>query len=440
MSKKKGMGKKLREFSFETRLKSSNIFKEKVLKLFKDYIKSIVIWGSIVRGDYTGKSDVDIYIIFDDTKMPLKKFDEIRSKIDKDIYKISKEIDPRLHPQPVLALTEFWDGIRRTHPLFYNIVREGYAIYDTGFFIPMRKLLEWGKFTATPEAALLRMESVPKRINRVKGIKVMMVAEDLYMAMTDSAQATLMFIGVGPPPPKQIASKLTDHFVKTKMLDEKYPKMYSDILNFRKKVEHKEIKEISGKEVDEWIKKTEDFVKTMHILWKRLELRKKIADTERNYEIMMKASVVVLRSLNKLPPNPKDFPKAFEKYLIDSGLINPMYRSVFNKVLEMKKLLKEKKIHEVPDRDIELTKEYVRRFIFDTRRIINMKDKIDVDKLLKENKARINEIKEKMEKAKAEVESAKEISSLDNKKKKEKTTSKKARKKSKRTKPESKKI
>ncbi len=116
------IGKKLRKFSIETRLKSSNDFKGKVLNLFKDYVKAIVVWGSVIRGDFTGKSDVDIYIIFDDTKMPLKKFDEIRNKVDDDIWKLAKETDPRLHVQPVIALTEFWDGIRTSHPLFYNIV------------------------------------------------------------------------------------------------------------------------------------------------------------------------------------------------------------------------------------------------------------------------------------------------------------------------------
>jgi predicted nucleotidyltransferase/uncharacterized protein (UPF0332 family) len=409
---KKGIGKKLRKFSFETRLKSSEKFKEEILKLFKGYIKSIVVWGSIVRGDFTGKSDVDIYTIFDDTKMPLKKFEEIRPKIDRDIYKIAHKIDPRLHPQPVLALTEFWDGIRKIHPLFYNIVREGYAIHDTGFFIPMRKLLEWGKFPATPEASALRIKSVPQRISRVKNIKTMMIAEDLYMAMTDSAQAALMFVGVGPPPPKQVVGKLRDHFVRQKLLDEKYVKMYADILTLRKKVEHKELKDVTGQQVDDWIVKTEDFVKTMHALIKRLELQRKITDTERNYEVMLKSTVAALKAVDRLPPDPKNLPQAFNKYLIDSGLINPMYRSVFEKVLEMKKLLKDRKLHEVPDREMELTKEYVRRFTFDTRRIIGMKDKIDIEKLLKDNQTRMAEIKAKIEKAKAEAETGKEIAKL----------------------------
>ncbi|MFZ3077115.1 MAG: nucleotidyltransferase domain-containing protein, partial [Candidatus Aenigmatarchaeota archaeon] len=199
MNKEEPVGKKLRKFSMETRLASTKDFRKKALEKFGDYIKAIVVWGSVTRGDYTGKSDVDIYIIFDDTKASIKDFNNIRERIDNDIAKIAKDTDPRLHPQPILALTEFMDGIRNCHPLFFNIVREGFAIHDTGFFIPMRKLLEWGHFPATAEAAEMRMESVPKRIDRVENVKLYMIAEDLYYAVLDAAQAVLMYVGVGPP-------------------------------------------------------------------------------------------------------------------------------------------------------------------------------------------------------------------------------------------------
>ena len=77
MAKKKKVSKKLKEFSIETRTKSVNEFKDKVVAMFKGYVKSIIACGSVVRGEYkgfTGKSDVDLHVIFDDTKIPLKKF------------------------------------------------------------------------------------------------------------------------------------------------------------------------------------------------------------------------------------------------------------------------------------------------------------------------------------------------------------------------------
>lgn len=366
----KRISKKLKKFSLKTRLKSVEKFKAEVLKLFKDYVKSIIVWGSITRGDYHGKSDVDIYVIFDDTKFSLKKFGEIRSKINNDIYKIASSIDPRLHPQPIVALTEFIKGIRYTHPLFFNIVREGYAVYDTGFFIPMRKLLEWGEFPVTTEAAHLRMDSVPKRIQRVKNVKLYIIAEDLYYAMLDAAQAVLMFVGVGPPAHKLAANVVRKHLVETGLLENEYAEMLDDIVNFRKKVEYKEIKDISGAEVDKWIERTKKYIERFEKLLKDLEDQKKIFDVKRNYEVMVKASKAALKFVDKLPDKPEKLPKAVRNYLADAGLINPIYSDVFDKVVEMRKMIDDSEIDKLSERDIHMNEEYVRRFVLEVRGMV----------------------------------------------------------------------
>lgn len=406
MAKKKKLGKKLREFSMETRLKSSNIFKEKVLEMFKGYIKAVIVWGSITRGDFTGKSDVDIYIIFDDTKMPLKKFDDIRDRVYNDLLKMAAAIDPRLHPQPAIALTEFWDGIRTCHPLFYNIVREGYAIYDTGFFIPMRKLLEWGKFPATSEAAELRFQAVPKRLARVKNVKTYMIAEDLYLSMMDATQAILMYVGVGPPVPKTAARELRKHLVAQGLLEEKYADLLEKMVNFRKAVEHKEFKgQITGKELDKWIDDVEEYIKRLEKLLRDLQNRRKAADIEKSYEVMVKASVAALKSIDKLPKDPKNLPKAFHDHLVEPGLVNPIYAEVFGRVLEMRKLLEDKKIYKIPERDVYMSKEYVRKFVMDVRRVMDKKGPLP-------EYAKDEKVQKKMQSAKAKLETAKDVDEL----------------------------
>ena len=404
----KSVGKKLKKFSMETRLKSAEDFKAKILGMFKNYVKSIIVFGSFMKGQGTGKSDVDVYVIFDDTKMPLKKFDEIRSRIDDDIYKVASSIDPRLHPQPIIALTEFIKGIRYTNPVFYNIIREGYAIYDTGFFIPMRKLLEWGEFPVTPEAAHMRMEGVPRRITRVKSVKLYIIAEDLFYAMLDAAQAVLMYVGVGPPAPKTAADEVRKHLVEAGLLEEEYAKMLEDICIFRKKVEHKELKDVSGKEVDEWIKNTEKYIKRFEKLLKDLETQRKAYDIKKSYDIMVNASVAALKSLEKLPKEPEKLPETFKKYLIDSGLVNSSYSELFGKVIEMRKLLEDKKLDKIKDRDIYMNKEYVRRFVSDISRIIR-------EPMPESPENKIDEAKESLE-------TAKEVSKVKTSKKRKKSS------------------
>lgn len=410
------VGKKLKKFSLETRLKSANEFRDRLLQLFKGYIKAIIVWGSVTRGDYTGKSDVDLYILFDDTKMPLKKFDDIRDKIDRDIFNAAHSIDPRLHPQPVIALTEFYQNIRAVNPFIYNIIREGYAIYDIGFFIPMRKLLEKGEFPVTPEAAEMRMEFVPKRITRVKNVKLLMVVDDLYQAMVDAVQAVIMYLGFSPPPPKVLVRDTKRYLVDAKLLEEKHLKVLEDMINLRKASEKKEVKELTGQEVDDWIKKTEEFVDKMEDLLKFLEKERKANDIKKNYEVMVNATVAALKSLDKLPPEPEKLPEAFRKYLIEGGVVSPIYSDVFGKVIEMRKLLEEKQLEKIPERDVYVSKEYVRRFVIDVRGVIERKGPPpDLKELKKEDVA-----VEKFEEAKNLVDTAKEIKKLPEKKAKKK--------------------
>lgn len=405
------MGKKLRKFALEARLKSSNEFRDRLLQMFKGYIKAVIVWGSITRGDYTGKSDVDIYILFDDTKMALKKFDDIRDKIDRDIYKLANSIDPRLHPQPIIALTEFYQNIRAVNPFIYNIVREGYAIYDVGFFIPMRKLLEKGEFPITPEAAEMRMEFVPKRISRVKNVKLLMVVDDLYQAMVDAVQAVLMYLGNVPSPPKVLIRDTKKFIVDAGYMEEKHLKILEDMINLRKASEKKEVKELTGQEVDEWIKKTEDFAKKMEEILNVLEKERKETDIKKNYEIMVKASVAALKALDKLPKEPEKLPEAFKKYLVEAGLVNSIYGDVFNRVIEMRKQLDEKHVEKIPERDVYVSKEYVRRFVMDVRKIVESKESISKE-LAREVKA-----EEKLEEAKGLIDTAKDMEKIEKKKK-----------------------
>ncbi len=421
MAKKKKVSKKLKEFSFETRLKSTNAFKEKMLQMFKGYVKAIIMFGSITRGEQHGKSDVDVYMIFDDTKMPLKKFDAIRDRITNDMYKVARSIDPRLHAQPVIALTEYWDGMRKQNPVFYTLTRDGYAVYDAGFFIPIRKLLEWGKFPATKESVYMRMESVPKRLQRARDVKRLMIAEDVYYSMLDAAQAVLMYLGVGPPAPGQVPNELRKHLVDEGLLDEKYVKMYDDVYKFRKKIEYKEFRgEVTGKQVDDWLKKTDEYIKVMTTLLKKLELARKAEDVKRNYEIMLKASIAALKSIGKLPEDPKELPKAFKEHLIEGGKISPIYAEVFGKVVGMRKMLDDKKLDKIPERDIYANKEYVRRFVLELRRIMESPPGEVIEEAAEE----------KMQEAKKKLETAKEVKELpaDKVKKRAKKKTKKKKK------------
>ena len=349
-------------------------FKDELLKKYgTNFIKAVVIFGSLVRGGFTEKSDIDLLVVIDDVVARLS--DEQKDKFDDSIQEMGKKISEDISVQPSWTLSEFWDMARIGHPLLYTIVRDGWALYDTGFFIPVRKLLELGKIPATLEAVERFMENAPPKIRRVETAKLYMIAEDLYNSMLNCSQAVLMYLGENPTTPKQTVEAVKEYLVNAKLLENEYYDSFSGIVDFRKKVEHKEIKDISGQDLDEWIDKTKRYVERMEQLLSRLQDRKKANMVEKNYEVLIKATVAALKRMDKLPPDPKDLPKAIKEDLIDKGYIDPYYSDIFKRVVTMRKLLDDDKAKGIPQREIEMMREYVRRFVRDVEPILENKGK-----------------------------------------------------------------
>lgn len=336
-------------------------FKDEVLKQYKQYVKSVVIFGSITRGDFHEKSDIDMLVIIDDTVARFTP--EMKESFDEKLHGIAKKLSEQITVQPAWTLTEFWDMARIGHPLLYTIVRDGWALFDTGFFIPIRKLLEMGRIPTTLEAVEKFMEAAPQKISRVENAKLYMVAEDLYYAMLNSSQAVLMFMGENPPSPKHAPLSVKEHLVEKNLLEVEYLNDLQSVIDFRKGVEHKEIKTISGQQLDDLIEKSKKYVNRMEQLLMQLQKKRKETIAVKNYEVMIKAAVAALKKMEKLPPDPKDLPDAIKKELVDTGKVDNYFSDVFKRVVTMRKMVDDDKLNEVPQREIELTREYVRRFV-----------------------------------------------------------------------------
>jgi predicted nucleotidyltransferase len=426
----------------EERIEIVKKYAKKVLEKYKEYVKCIVMMGSVVRDEFKPKSDIDIFLVLDDTAFNLTN--EMLDKIDADLVKITEEIPEAwitikegdkeekiclLSIQPSYTLTEFWDYARVAHPIIYNFIKEGVPIYDTGFFAPVKRLLEMGRIPATREAIESYMEGAPKKLTRAKTVKLLMLAEDCYYAMLNSAQAVLMFMGLAPPVPSKAYDEIMTHLVKTEILPRNlckthgyledilnemkknkidvsklklikddlpicpkcssvlvsdYAEWLKEIIDVRKKIEHKEMMEATGAFVDEWIDKADKFVEKMFGLLNALEIRKKEKILERTHEVMIKAAITALKTLKKLPENATDkevenkiglpISQAFKKEFVDTKIIEPYYGEIWKKIEGMKKLSDEKKIIEIPDREVYEMREYVRKLIRDLAKFLKEKE------------------------------------------------------------------
>jgi len=347
--------------------------KAKILAKYGDIVKCVIMMGSVARGEFKSKSDVDVFIVIDDTVKPITSGE--KNEIDDTLEKMASGINKDISIQPSYTLTEFWDYARVCHPIIYNFIKEGKAVYDAGFFMPIKRLLDMGKIPATREAIESYMEGAPKKLMRAKTVKLLMLAEDCYYAMLNTAQAVLMFMGLEPPVPNKAHDEVKKYLVDPGILEQQYADWLKEIIAIRKKIEHKELMDVTGAFVDEWIDKADKFIEKMFQLLSVLEFRKKEKILERTHEVMYKAAIAALKTLNKLPKKTEEIPNVFKKEFVDKKLVEGYYWDVWKKIEEMKGLAEKKTLDKVADKDVYKMREYVRNLIRDLAKVLKKKEK-----------------------------------------------------------------
>ncbi len=236
----------------------------------RNYIMSMILFGSWARGEARKDSDIDVAFVIDDTDVKRMTREEVRMRIFRMIAGDAAEIDTNFNIQ-VYVLTSFWESIRDAHPVIFTLLRDGVPVYDQGLFMPWRILLKTGKIKPTPEAIDNFLKSSEMLRKSVKRDLREMVIERLYYSILNLAQAALMFYGVAPPVHSETPKLVEEYFVKEGLLDKKYARWIQEIVKVRKDVEHgKRKEEITGKEVDDWLKKSEEIEKAMRELIDKL--------------------------------------------------------------------------------------------------------------------------------------------------------------------------
>jgi uncharacterized protein (UPF0332 family) len=135
-------------------------------------------------------------------------------------------------------------------------------LYDAGFFAPMQELLAEGRVRPTKESIWLYFARAPATINNANW-HVLQATLDLYWAVVDSAHAALMKLGEIPPTPAHVAELMEKRLVKTGHLHKKYAEMMDFFFKLQKRIVHRELQQVTGKEFDDYKRQAEDFVKTM---------------------------------------------------------------------------------------------------------------------------------------------------------------------------------
>ncbi len=328
-------------------LRVAEVHKSLVLRKFDKYVVSYVIGGSLVRGEAIKTSDVDVFIIINDTDVKRMPRMELKERLRSFIYQYVSEasaiagVKNVLSPQ-IYLLTEFWESVKDTHPVIFTFIRDGIPLYDRQTFMPWKALLKMGKLKPSPEAIDMFMSMGDKTVKRAKNTLLDIVIGDIYWGVITPSQALLMLYGLPPPNIRETVNEMKKIFVdKEKMLEKKYIDILEEIaIKYYKGYEHGKIKEISGKEIDKLLKNTEDYLKRLK------ELRDQIEKSTQEKTILQIYEDVIhlLQSILK-KKEPKDIEEAFEKEFVKTGKFPRKHMEFLKNIFDAKKNLKKEKVN-----------------------------------------------------------------------------------------------
>ena len=237
-------------------------FANEVYKELGSLLRVVVLFGSTARRTKGLGGDIDVLVIIDDLMLNMSPelVEAYRLIVQKAIVKIST----RLHIT-TMRFTSFWEYMRNGDPIAINLLRDGVALIDSGFFDPMQALLKRGRIRPTQESIWTYYTRAPNTLHNSKW-HLLQAVIDLYWAVIDAAHAALMKIGEIPPTPEHVADMLEQKLVKRKLLEHKYVVIMRNFYRLMKMVTHREIVEIKGEEFDRYYKIAEDFVHRMRKL------------------------------------------------------------------------------------------------------------------------------------------------------------------------------
>jgi len=233
-------------------------FSREIKKELGNMLKGIILFGSTARHVDTNKksNDIDILLVLDDVSIQFtpELIQTYRIIVEKIIFKISK----KLHITS-LRLTNFWEYVRAGDPIAVNMLRDGVAILDTGFFEPLQLLLQQGRIRPSNESIQNYLMMAPQTLQNSRG-HIIQGTLDLYWAVIDAAHAALMYVGEVPPSPAHVDEMMDEKLIKTGLLDKKHLHTMRTFYNLGKSITHGQVHDLTGDQYETYYREALDFV------------------------------------------------------------------------------------------------------------------------------------------------------------------------------------
>lgn len=255
-------------------IKLTEVHKQMTLQKFEKYIVAYVPVGAIFRGDANPNSDIDAFIVIDDTDVKRMTRMELRDKLMAIIYQMAAVatqqtgVKRKLHIQTYL-LTDFWDTLKDSaSPVIFSFLRDGIPFFDRGIYMPWKQLLGMGKIKPSPEAIKMFNDSGAQFFDRAKKKVTESCVEDCYYAILNPAQSALMMSGVAPTTPRETVKEFREMFVeKEKLIEPEFADILQKGVENWKSYEYGILKTYEPKDVPKLFTNVEKFLKRLEQLF-----------------------------------------------------------------------------------------------------------------------------------------------------------------------------
>jgi uncharacterized protein (UPF0332 family) len=239
----------------------------------------------------------------------------------------------QLHIQ-VYLLTDFWDALKDAHPVMFTFLRDGVPFYDRGIYSAWKELLKLGKIRPSAEAIDMHMNVGTQLIDRAKKVFADIFASDIYHAVLNPSQAILMLKGYNPTTPKETVRMFKEVLLaKEKVVSKADVEFFERVVKTFKKIEHDKEARISGEELDEMIKKSEEYLKNIKKMFEEIT-------EERTKESIVTTYTEVLNQIRDLPGysdlDEKELLSKFEKDLVKTGKLPAFVKDSLKSMIKAK--------------------------------------------------------------------------------------------------------
>ncbi len=347
------------EKSAERRREKVEEFADELVDKLGDKVKCVAVYGSVSRGEHTHESDIDTFVVLDDTKLEQDVPKEAKDKIRTKVTELAKEVDGKITIQYLAFLTEFWDAVRNGEPLMISVLRNGEVVYDVGIFAPAQRMLQRGKIQSSREAVQKRLKLAASGYKKAEKEVRSSIPFKLEQAMANAGQAPVMLAGEMPPEKQDVGDALDELFVAEDMLEEKYADYAREIAEFADLGE-KHPEEVDPADLGEMLEKTDDFIRRMHELVGEMGGQGQVQQVVHDYKNFLKANVAALNSRDVQPTEDKeDLPDVVAEHLD----LSEEQMALFDRWEHVVQKIKDKELEDLDQEDLQELRATSREFV-----------------------------------------------------------------------------